>query len=308
MSFLKLKKNGILLLDKPKGFSSNYALQKVKKIFKAKKAGHIGSLDPLATGMLPICFGEATKFSMYLLNSNKHYRVIAKFGEKTSTLDSTGEIIQIRSVNISSDNLKKVLKEFIGDIFQIPPMYSAIKYKGLALYKYARKGIKIDRKKRKISIYELKYIFHNTKILQLEVVCSKGTYIRTLIDDLGERLGCGAHITYLKRLRVGSFVKSQLVNFNTLYFYKKNKNKFVSNYQLNKLLISIDSALTNFPVINISTRKSYLLKLGQKIFSSIYHSGIVRITEGKNKIFIGIGKNDDLGNLFPVRLMSTCNS
>ncbi|WP_343152456.1 tRNA pseudouridine(55) synthase TruB [Buchnera aphidicola] len=308
MSFLKLKKNGILLLDKPKGFSSNYILQRVKKIFKSKKAGHIGSLDPLATGMLPICFGEATKFSMHLLNSNKHYRVIAKFGEKTSTLDSMGEIISIRPVNFSFNTLKKALKKFVGKIFQIPPMYSAIKHKGLELYKYARKGIKIDRKKRKVFIYELKYIFHDKKILQLEVICSKGTYIRTLIDDVGEYLGCGAHITYLRRLKVGSFFTSQLVNFNTLCLYKKNKNKFISNYQLNKLLIPIDSALSIFPVINLSIKKAYLLKLGQKVFSSIYYSGTVRITEGKNKIFIGIGKNDDLGNLFPIRLISTHNS
>ncbi|WP_343153322.1 tRNA pseudouridine(55) synthase TruB [Buchnera aphidicola (Mindarus keteleerifoliae)] len=308
MSFFKLKKNGILLLDKPKGYSSNFVLQKVKKIFGAKKAGHSGSLDPLATGMLPICIGEATKFSTYLLNSNKHYQVIAKFGEKTSTLDSTGKIISIRSVNVSSSCIKNVLKEFVGEIYQIPPMYSAVKHKGLELYKYARKGIEINRKKRKIFIYDLKYVFYDKKILQLEVICSKGTYIRTLIDDLGERLGCGAHVTYLRRFQVGLFSKSKLVDLNTLYTYKKNKNKFVSNYLLNKLLMPMDSALSTFPTINLSSKNIYWFKLGRKIFSFINYSGLVRVTEGENKIFVGVGKNDKFGNLFPIRLISFNNS
>ena len=196
--------NGVLLLDKPAGITSNKALQEVKHLFRAAKAGHTGSLDPLATGMLPICLGEATKISAFLLDADKRYRVSCRLGTTTTTADADGEILQIRDCShITLKQIEKRVPDFSGTISQIPPMYSAVKHEGQRLYALAREGIEVERKPRTVQIYELLLHSLNDGVLDLEVACSKGTYIRTLVEDLGEALGCGAHVVQLHRRSVG---------------------------------------------------------------------------------------------------------
>lgn len=197
--------HGVLLLDKSSGLSSNDALQKVKRLYNANRAGHTGALDPLATGMLPICLGEATKFSQHLLESDKRYRVIARLGQRTDTSDADGIVVSERPVTFSADMLEQALESFRGETQQVPSMYSALKYQGRKLYEYAREGIEVPRESRRIVVYELLFIRHEGDELELEIHVSKGTYIRTIIDDLGEKLGCGAHVTYLRRLQVATY-------------------------------------------------------------------------------------------------------
>lgn len=204
--------NGILIIDKPKGVSSNFALQKVKRIFNAKKAGHTGSLDPLATGVLPICFGKATKLADKFLNSDKKYITKAQLGIATETGDTEGEIVATKEVELPSDEeINDIIQEFQGEQDQIPSMYSALKHNGEPLYKLARKGITVPREPRKITIHEIAVldIDRENNTLDLMVSCSKGTYIRTLVEDIGNRLGCGAHVAELRRTQAGEFKLSQ---------------------------------------------------------------------------------------------------
>jgi tRNA pseudouridine55 synthase len=192
--------HGIVLLDKPSGMSSNKVLQIVKRVFNAKKAGHTGALDPLATGLLPLCFGQATKLADYLLGQNKTYLVTAKLGERTTTSDSEGELVDTKEIPLLDDcKLEKYLEHFRGEIIQTPSMYSALKYQGKPYYYYARKGIEIERVSRPVTIFNCELLSHTADTLTLRVACSKGTYIRTLIDDLGEIIGCGAHVIALRR-------------------------------------------------------------------------------------------------------------
>ncbi|CUR53623.1 tRNA pseudouridine synthase B [Serratia symbiotica] len=308
MSFSHQKKrynvNGILLLDKPKGLSSNDALQKIKRLYNANHAGHTGTLDPLATGMLPICFGEATKFAKFLLNSNKRYRVIANLGNRTDTSDSYGKILQNRPVCITLTKLLSVLNNFRGDIQQIPSMYSALKYKGKKLYEYARKGIEIPRKVRTITIYQLKVIHWNKNKLELEIYCSKGTYIRTLIEDIGEILGCGAHVIYLRRLEVANYSVHNMITFEYLNLLIKNNEIITLNKILHSLLLPIDSLVYHYPEVNILPIEANCIKQGQSVWiMNSFNSSIVRITEGKNHKFIGIGTIMKNGKLIPTRLL-----
>ena len=212
--------HGVLLLDKPLGWSSNDALQKVKWLLRAEKAGHTGTLDPLATGVLPLCFGAATKFSQLQLDADKSYEAIAKLGVKTSTADTEGEVIEQRPVHVTQDDLDRVRKLFTGAISQTPPMYSALKKDGKPLYQYARAGIEIERAAREVMIYELSAAFapsdETRQSLTLTVKCSKGTYIRTLGEDIGEALGCGAHLSALRRTATGGFEVSQCVTLAQL--------------------------------------------------------------------------------------------
>jgi tRNA pseudouridine55 synthase len=188
--------NGILLLDKPAGLTSNAALQEVKKLYRARKAGHTGSLDPLATGLLPICFGEATKISGFLLDADKHYRVQCRLGERTNTGDSEGEVLERRPVEaVTEAALREAIEGFLGDIEQIPPMYSALKHKGERLYNLARQGLEVEREPRTVTIYALELLGFTGDHAELMVHCSKGTYVRTLVEDIGEILGCGAHVS-----------------------------------------------------------------------------------------------------------------
>ena len=209
--------NGILVLDKPQGLTSNGCLQEVKRLFEANKAGHTGSLDPLATGVLPVCFGEATKISQFLLNSDKRYRTKIKLGIRTDTGDSQGKLIsQSDNSQISKKEVERALKQFEGDIEQIPPMYSALKHNGQPLYKLARQGKQIERKARPVSIYNIELLGLDGTELELDISCSKGTYIRTIADDLGEALGCGAHVFELRRLQAGVFVEQDSVSMEEL--------------------------------------------------------------------------------------------
>jgi len=208
--------SGVILLDKPTGISSNAALQRVRRFFNANKAGHTGALDPLATGMLPVCLGEATKFSHYLLNADKAYRVTARLGVRTTTSDSEGEVVSTQNVTQTLAEIQALLPEFVGEQEQSPSMYSALKYEGRPLYYYARNGIEVPRKTRTIEIRSIELISYSDHDLVLDVVCSKGTYIRTLVDDFGQRLGCGAHVTALHRHWVAGLQDHQMVTIDAL--------------------------------------------------------------------------------------------
>jgi tRNA pseudouridine55 synthase len=212
--------HGVLLLDKPLGWSSNDALQKVKWLLRAEKAGHTGTLDPLATGVLPLCFGAATKFSQIQLDADKTYAAVARMGVKTSTADAEGEVLEVRLVNVTEEDLAQVVLRFTGKIWQMPPMHSALKKDGKALYEYARAGIEVEREARAVTIYELKValekINSDQAALQMSVRCSKGTYIRTLAEDIGSALGCGAHLSALRRIETGGFDVSQCVTLAAL--------------------------------------------------------------------------------------------
>ena len=209
--------NGILLLDKPKGLSSNAALQQVKRLYCARKAGHTGSLDPLASGMLPICFGKATKMSQQWLNADKIYHVRAQLGIQTTTGDAEGSIVAEKAVpDLTPKIIEQTLNRFRGEIQQVPPMYSALKHQGQPLYKLARRGITIERLPRAVIIHHLSLLSYENHQLELQVHCSKGTYIRTLIEDIGEALHCGAHVVELRRLSVGNFSAEQMISLEQL--------------------------------------------------------------------------------------------
>ena len=212
--------HGVLLLDKPIGFSSNQALQKVKWLLRAEKAGHTGTLDPLATGVLPICFGAATKFSQMHLDADKAYATTLRLGIKTSTADAEGEVIEERAVQVSMEQLEEVVRKFTGPIAQVPPMHSALKKDGKALYEYARAGIELEREARHVTIYSIEVVQArldgDKPEVDLAVACSKGTYIRTLGEDIGEALGCGAHLSALRRIRTGGFDETQCVSVAAL--------------------------------------------------------------------------------------------
>ena len=212
--------HGVLLLDKPLGWSSNDILQKVKWLLRAEKAGHTGTLDPLASGVLPLCFGAATKFSQLQLDADKTYEAVLCLGKKTSTADAEGEVIQTRSVNVSADDVLRVTRQFTGVIRQVPPMHSALKKDGKALYEYARAGVEVERPAREVTIYELNMLLAQVEqgqtAINMRVKCSKGTYIRTLGEDVGEALGCGAHLSALRRVATGGFGAAQCVTLQAL--------------------------------------------------------------------------------------------
>lgn len=284
--------NGVLLLDKPQDISSNDALQKVRRMFNASKAGHTGALDPLATGMLPICLGEATKFSQFLLDSDKRYRVIARLGQRTDTSDAHGEIIQERQVAFTQQALDEALESFRGETLQIPSMYSALKHQGKPLYEYARQGIEVEREARPITVYELQFVRWEDDELELEIHCSKGTYIRTIIDDLGEKLQCGAHVIFLRRLEVADYPKERMVTLDELreiieQAQQQQEDPFLA---LDALLLPMDTAVAHFPVINLTTVIAGYLKLGQpvRVNHSLNEGEWVRVTEGDEEKFIGL--------------------
>lgn len=208
--------DGVLLLDKSIGFTSNAALQKARWLFNAAKAGHTGTLDPLATGLLPLCFGEATKFSSELLDADKVYRATLLLGVTTDTADAEGQVLQTRPVNVDEAGLRAAIEGFLGEIDQIPPMHSALKRDGKPLYEYARQGIELEREPRRVTIYRFELIEFSGDRVVLDVACSKGTYVRTLAADLGEVLGCGAHLTALRRTRIGRLTLDAAVTIDAL--------------------------------------------------------------------------------------------
>ena len=298
--------HGVLLLDKQQGASSNDVLQKVKRLYNANRAGHTGALDPLATGMLPICLGEATKFSQYLLDSDKRYRVIARLGQRTDTSDADGQVVEERPVTFTATELASALESFRGNTQQIPSMYSALKYQGKKLYEYARQGIEVPREARPITVYELLFIRHEGDELELEIHCSKGTYIRTIIDDLGEKLGCGAHVIYLRRLAVSRYPIERMVTLEQLQalVQQAEQQEVPAAELLDPLLMPMDSPASDFPVVNIPTVVAAYFKNGQPVRASTTPAEVlVRVTEGEEGKFIGMGEIDDQGRVAPRRLV-----
>ncbi|EJF32458.1 MULTISPECIES: tRNA pseudouridine(55) synthase TruB [Enterobacteriaceae] len=298
--------HGVLLLDKPQGLSSNDALQKVKRLYNANRAGHTGALDPLATGMLPICLGEATKFSQYLLDSDKRYRVIAKLGQRTDTSDADGIVVQERPVNFSTEQLAAALESFRGDTEQVPSMYSALKHQGKPLYEYARAGIEVEREARPITVYELLFIRHEGDELELEVHCSKGTYIRTIVDDLGEKLGCGAHVIFLRRLAVSKYPIERMVTLEQLneLVEQAHRQEREPAEMLDPLLMPMDSPASDFPLVNLLPEVAVYFKNGNPVrVAGVQAEGLVRVTEGEEKKFIGMGEIDGEGRVAPRRLV-----
>ncbi|MCL6325440.1 tRNA pseudouridine(55) synthase TruB [Pectobacterium polaris] len=298
--------HGVLLLDKPQGVSSNDVLQKVKRIFNANRAGHTGALDPLATGMLPICLGEATKFSQYLLDSDKRYRVIARLGQRTDTSDADGNVIEERAIGFSATDLEHALEGFRGTTQQVPSMYSALKYQGRKLYEYARQGLTVPREAREITVYELQFIRWEGDELELEIHCSKGTYIRTIIDDLGEKLGCGAHVIYLRRLQVATYPTERMVTLEQLAALAEQAQtqEHPLSLSLDPLLMPMESPVIDFPEVNLTPIVAGYLKLGQAVqAANAPLNGMVRITEGDEHKFIGMGEIDSDGRVAPRRLV-----
>lgn len=298
--------NGIVLLDKPTGLSSNNALQKVKRIYFAEKAGHTGALDPLATGMLPICLGEATKFSQFLLDSDKRYRVIAKLGERTNTSDSDGEVVEVRDVKVDRGQLERCIAKFRGETDQIPSMFSALKYQGKPLYEYAREGIEVPRESRKINVYSIELIRFEGGEVEMEVHCSKGTYIRTIVDDLGEMLGCGAHVIYLRRIGVSDYPYDKMVTLEQLeaLLEQAREQDIQPKELLDPLLLPMDSAVQDLPEVNLIPELTDMVQHGQpvQVFGAPLE-GSVRMTSGEEKTFIGVGEIDDDGRIAPKRLV-----
>ncbi|TMO66462.1 tRNA pseudouridine(55) synthase TruB [Pseudoalteromonas aurantia] len=299
--------DGIVLLHKPEGISSNKALQQAKGIYFAQKAGHTGALDPLATGMLPICFGEATKFTQFLLDTDKTYVVRAKLGERTTTSDSDGEVVETRPVDITLDGLQKEITGFLGETDQYPSMYSALKYQGQPLYKYAREGIEVPRKCRKINVYSLtldEYDAENEEI-QMTAHVSKGTYIRTIVDDLGEKLGCGAHVIMLHRSKVGHYPSEQMVTIEQLeekLQQAKAEGVEPSTY-LDELLLPMDTALVDLPVVEITAEQGVAFSYGQVVVCGTVPEGIIKVVADGQ--FIGIGERNPDGHLKAKRALAT---
>lgn len=292
--------NGIILLDKAKGESSNYALQRIKRLFHAKKAGHTGSLDPLATGVLPLCLGEATKISQFLLDSDKRYMAKVKLGERTDSGDSEGVVIDVqRRIDVDYDAVVQTLTKFEGEIKQLPPMYSALKHHGVPLYKLARKGISIKRKVRAVTIHKIGLMNFDNNIAEIDVTCSKGTYIRTLADDLGQELGCGAHVIELRRLQAGVFSIDQCRGSNEL---EKIKESFGLS-GLDKVIVPMERAVEKLPEVVLASETARDIRNGQAVsFHELPKSGLVRLYEKGN--FIGIGIVNADGEVAPKRLVA----
>ncbi len=291
--------NGLLLLDKPAGMSSNEALQQVKRLFNAQKAGHTGSLDPLATGMLPICLGEATKISGFLLDADKRYRMTCKLGIKTATADAEGEILQQRPVpQLDPGQLESALVGFRGEIQQIPPMYSALKHQGERLYKLARQGQEVERAPRTVLIHELTVLRQGDDEIDLEVACSKGTYVRALAEDLGEALGCGAHVASLRRLAVGPYRDADaMISLEELRHLSED-----GYAALDQRLLAVESALYDWPQIRLSADSAFYLRQGQAVLvPKAPTSGLVRLYD-QHEQFLGVGEIQDDGKVGPRRL------
>ena len=292
--------DGVFLLDKPQGMSSNDIMQKVKRLFQANKAGHTGALDPLATGMLPICLGEATKFSQFLLDADKRYLVTAKLGERTDTSDAEGQVVETREVHVETQQILTALEQFRGDILQVPTMFSALKHNGKPLYEYARQGITVEREARPITIFELNFIEYNAPFLTLEVHCSKGTYIRTLVDDLGKVLGCGAHVTMLRRTAVADYPVAEMMPIDELQLLAES----FPLSELDRLLLPTDTAVSKLPALHLDVEQSKAIGFGQRVkfANDLQLSGQVRLFSAEN-LFLGVALID--GNIIrPQRLIT----
>ena len=295
--------SGILLLDKPTEITSNAALQMVKRIFDAIKVGHTGSLDPLATGLLPLYFGEATKFTQFLLDADKKYVARIKLGVITESGDSDGKVMETRPVpEISDAELEKVLSSYRGEIIQVPSMFSAIKVNGQPLYKLARKGIEIERKGRPVNIFELLVADREMDEFTIEVHCSKGTYVRTLAEDVGKELGCGAHVIGLRRISAGPFDESEAVSMSQLEIVKDNCD------ELDRFLLPISAAVKEWPVVELTELSASYLRQGQAVQVPNAPAngwvGIFTESDEKEDTFVGVGEILGDGRVAPRRLVA----
>jgi len=288
--------NGILLIDKPHGMTSNQVLQKAKRILQACKAGHTGSLDPIATGLLPLCFGEATKVSQFMLDADKQYWVRIKLGESTTTYDIEGEVVSAGAVNVDRRQIEKALESFTGTISQLPPMYSAVKQGGQALYKLAREGKEVERSPREVTVYRIDLLDFDGEYLELEILCSKGTYVRTIAHDLGQMLGCGAHVVELRRLGVGDFRIDEAVALEDV-------EELQSPEEVEQLLYPVDEALLGLPDVTLTSLATHYLLQGQPVTARHgQEPGLVRLYNEENA-FLGMGEVLDDGRVAPKRLM-----
>ena len=289
---------GIIVVDKPTGRSSNHVLQQVKRLFDAKKAGHTGNLDPLATGVLPICLGEATKVSSYLLDSDKQYQVSCQLGVVTDSGDSDGNVLTTSPVPaFTEQDLLDLIPTFIGEQDQVPPMFSALKYQGQPLYKLARQGIEVERKARRITIYDIKLLSITAESFTLDVRCSKGTYIRTLVEDISHALGCGGHVSMLRRTAAAGYQIERAVTVEQLEHLAQQGLQ-----SLDAILLPTEGALPDWPTISVSDDMVIALRFGQTIkVDQSFESAQVRLFDLNNK-FLGLGEMSEQGIVAPKRV------
>ncbi len=284
-----------MLLDKPLGYSSNQALQKAKWLLQAAKAGHTGTLDPLATGLLPLCFGEATKFAHYLTDADKTYVATIKLGVTTNTGDAEGEVLTTAAVNVRSTQFEQACLKFVGEISQIPPMYSALKHEGKALYEYARAGVEIERQPRVINIHSIAVNAFAQDVATITVTCSKGTYIRTLAEDIGNSLGCGAHLIGLRRTATANYQITQTITLEQF--------EAMSESQRLDALMPPDSAVLSFPSMILDADSTFYLQQGQAIWQSgVIPKGLIRLYS-ESQVFLGLGEQQSDGKIAPKRLI-----
>ncbi|WP_018981983.1 tRNA pseudouridine(55) synthase TruB [Salinimonas chungwhensis] len=287
--------NGIVLLDKPVGGSSNQLLQKVRWLFQAQKAGHTGALDPLASGMLPICLGEATKFSQFLLEAEKVYEVTARLGIRTTTSDADGDVVEERPVAVSEEQVEQACLSFLGQSKQIPSMYSALKHQGKPLYFYARQGIEIEREPRDITIFDMDILDISLPHITMRVKCSKGTYIRSLVDDIGQKLGCGAYVTRLHRTVVADYPAEKMVTIAQLEALRQSDDAPVFD-QMDALLLPMDTAVARLPTVYLDDIEKNRFDNGQSIVGQVHKAPVrgqfyrVYHNTGSASVFLGVGE------------------
>lgn len=302
MQFKRVKKNinGILLLDKPLGFSSNQALQRVKWLLQAAKAGHTGTLDPLATGLLPLCFGEATKFAHYLTDADKTYHATIKLGVTTTTGDAEGAVLNTLPVNVTSNQFDEACRKFVGVISQVPPMYSALKHEGKALYEYAREGVEIERKVRTVTIHAIEVLSFAGDVAEIKVTCTKGTYIRTLAEDIGANLGCGAHLIGLRRTATASYGIAEAITLEAF--------EALSSDERLAMLAPPETAVDYLPSVILDADSAFYLMQGQAVWrSGDIPAGLLRLYDEQH-VFLGLGEQQSDGKIAPKRLMQQVNN
>lgn len=294
--------HGVLLLDKDAGHSSNDVLIKAKRMLNAQKAGHTGTLDPFATGLLPLCFGEATKFAQDLLDADKTYETVVHLGITTTTGDTEGDVVEKRDVDVTTEHIEAVLAQFRGDIEQVPPMHSALKRDGKPLYEYARAGITLEREARHATIHALEMLAYQAPYLTLRVRCSKGTYIRVLGQDIGAALGCGAHLQALRRTQVGSLTIDSAVTLSWL--------ADTADVERKKLLAPVDALLSTFPSVSLSDELAKRFLHGQRLALgkegvATQDVGRVRVYRDSDRSLLGTAQLMEFGVLAPERLIAT---
>ncbi|MCV2883809.1 tRNA pseudouridine(55) synthase TruB [Aestuariibacter sp. AA17] len=301
--------DGIVLIDKPLGITSNDVVQKVKRAYFAEKAGHTGALDPLASGMLPVCLGEATKFSQFLLDADKVYEVTAKLGIRTTTSDADGEVVETKPVNVDADTLASVVNQYLGTSKQIPSMFSALKHQGKPLYYYARQGIEIEREARDITIFSLQIDRFEGDEVDLTVHCSKGTYIRSLVDDIGQDLGCGAYVTRLHRTKVADYPVDKMVTIDHVnaLVEKANDEGIPPKSYLDPILLPMDSAVLSLPRIALDEQSEPYFKNGNPVNNKAAYEfdthTQVRVYDASEQVFLGVAVIDEDSRVAPKRLV-----